>query len=182
MADEHEAVAAAALAAHPEAGTAGTADGADGADTNSGSTTARAGGIDWDALVATTTENSGAPFASDVIRELAALKRSNRVQYESVRTRLKKAGRRVTELDGLIAEENDERKGDRPPSQADILVALAEAADLFCTPDEVAYADIEVNGHRETWPVQSRGFRRWLKRLFFEEHGGAPCEFRADAS
>ena len=53
-------------------------------------------------------------------------------------------------------------------------MALAEAADLFCTPDEVAYADIEVNGHRETWPVQSRGFRRWLKRLFFEEQGGAP--------
>ena len=97
------------------------------------------------------------------------------MQFESVRTRLKKAGCRVTELDRLVAEENDERKGDgRPPSQADILVALAEAAELFCTSDDVAYADIEVDEHRETWPVQSRGFRRWLKRRFFEEMSGAP--------
>ena len=80
----------------------------------------------------------------------------------------------MTELDGLIAEENDEGRDGRPPSQADILVALAEAAELFHTPDDVAYADIEVGEHRETWPVQSRGFRRWLKRRFFEEMSGAP--------
>ena len=52
--------------------------------------------------------------------------------------------------------------------------ALAEAAELFQTPDEIAYADIEVDGHRETWPIKSRGFRRWLKRRYFEEFGGAP--------
>ena len=69
MADEREATAAAARALN------GTAEGADGADANSRSATAGVGGIDWDALVAATTENSGAPFAPDVIRELAALKR-----------------------------------------------------------------------------------------------------------
>ena len=51
---------------------------------------------------------------------------------------------------------------------------LAEAAELFQTPDEVACADVEVSGHRETWPVKSRGFRRWLRRRYFEEQESAP--------
>ena len=75
-------------------------------------------GAACDALVAATTENPGAPFAPDVVRDLAALKRANRAQFESLRTRLKKAGCRVTELDGLIAEENGERRDGRPPSQS----------------------------------------------------------------
>ena len=54
------------------------------------------------------------------------------------------------------------------------MVALSEADELFQTPDEVAYADIEVNGHRETWAVQSKGYRRWLRRRFFDEFDGAP--------
>jgi hypothetical protein len=167
MADElHEA----------DASAAPSADGSDGADAKKQTSTgSNAGGIPhWDELVAATTEDAGAPFAPDVLRELAVLKKVDRVQFESLRARLKKARCRVTVLDGLIAEESGERRDGRPPSQADILVALAEAADLFCTRDEVAYADIEVNGHRETWPVVSRGFRRWLKRRYFEEQESAP--------
>ena len=168
MADEHAA----------EAGTVGTAGTApnDGSDakkrTSAGSDT---GGIPhWDKLVAATTEDAGAPFAPDVLRELAVLKSVDRAQFESLRTRLKKAGCRVTVLDGLIAAESGERSEGRSPSQSDILVGLAEAAELFHTPDEIAYADIEVGQHRETWPVLSKGFRRWLKRLYFEECQGAP--------
>ncbi len=172
MVDERHETAADAEAAAPNAPNA------DGADANDAKkpelSLAEGGSAACDALVAATTENPGAPFAADVVREIAQLKRANRVVFESLRTRLKKAGCRVTELDHLIAEENDEGRDGRPPSHADILVALAEAAELFCTPDDVAYADIEVNEHRETWPVQSRGFRRWLKRRFFEEMSGAP--------
>ena len=40
--------------------------------------------------------------------------------------------------------------------------------------DGTAYADIEIDGHRETWPVRTKGFRRWLTQQFFEETGGAP--------
>jgi hypothetical protein len=29
-------------------------------------------------------------------------------------------------------------------------------------------------GHRETWPIRSKGFKRWLSRCFFEETKGAP--------
>src|SRR5262245_1710303 len=39
---------------------------------------------------------------------------------------------------------------------------------LFHTANDTAYADLIVNGHRETWPVRSKQFRfsylRYLKR------------------
>ena len=157
-----------------DAAATANADDGNGADAKIQTSVAEGDSAACDALVAATMENPGAPFAPDVVRDLAQLKRGNRVQFESLRTRLKRAGCRVTELDPLIAEENDGGRDGRPPSQADILVALAEAADLFHTPDDIAYADIEVGSHRETWPIQSRGFRRWLKRRFFEECEGAP--------
>jgi len=59
-------------------------------------------------------------------------------------------------------------------SQATILLELAGDAELFHTPDGDAYADITVNGHRETWPVRSRGFKRWLTHLYYQKTGGAP--------
>lgn len=61
-------------------------------------------------------------------------------------------------------------------SQADELVALAldSGVVLFHTPDGDAYADVRVIDHRETWPVRSKGFRRWLARLFYETHDKTP--------
>ena len=127
-----------------------------------------------DALVTAATEDQSAPFAPDVVRDLAALKRADHFRFETLRVRLKRAGCRVGALDSLIAAASGDRGDGRQPSQADNMVGLAEAADLFQTPDEIAYADIDVDGHRETWPVKSSGLRRWLKRLYFEEFAGAP--------
>jgi hypothetical protein len=61
-------------------------------------------------------------------------------------------------------------------SQATLLVSLAmgAGAELFHSPEGNAYATIDVDGHRETWPLKVRGFRRWLARLFYEEEGKAP--------
>ena len=64
--------------------------------------------------------------------------------------------------------------GGRGPTQADILIGLAQTAELFHTPDGAGFADLDINGHRETWPIRAKGFRRWLARRFFEETGGAP--------
>jgi hypothetical protein len=63
------------------------------------------------------------------------------------------------------------------PSQADMLVALAHDLELFHTPggyDSEGYATIIVNGHHETWPFNSKGFRRWLSKQFYDAHGKAP--------
>ena len=64
--------------------------------------------------------------------------------------------------------------GGRARSQADILIELAGSAELFHTPDGKAFADLGINGHRETWPIRSKPFRRWLARGFFKMTGGAP--------
>jgi hypothetical protein len=62
----------------------------------------------------------------------------------------------------------------KQPKQADVLITLASAAELFHDRDGGCHADITVNGHRETWPIRSRGFKRWLLRRFFEHTNGAP--------
>ena len=115
----------------------------------------------------------GAPFMPEALEALAALKKDNRAAFEALRSQLKKAGCRVTALDDAIAEENGDTGG-RGPTQADILIDLAQTAELFHTPDGTGFADLDINGHRETWPIRAKGFRRWLARRFFEETGGAP--------
>lgn len=58
--------------------------------------------------------------------------------------------------------------------QADELIEIAGAANLFHDRDGGCFADIEINGHRETWPVRSKGLRRWLIRRHFEKAKTAP--------
>jgi hypothetical protein len=55
-------------------------------------------------------------------------------------------------------------------------VALATDAgvELFHTPEGDPYATIEVDGHKETWPLKVKGFRCWLARLFYQEEDKAP--------
>ena len=123
-------------------------------------------------LVERTTTDPGAAFMPEVLELLAALKQDNPAAFERLRAQLKKVGCRVTELDEIIAENGGEADG-RGPSQADVLVELAKAAELFHAPDCTAFADLVINGHRETWPVRSNGFKLWLARRYYEETTGA---------
>lgn len=61
-------------------------------------------------------------------------------------------------------------------SQTDELIEMAVSdLELFATPsDEIAYAAIRKTTHREVWPVQSRGFKRWLTHRYFISAGKAP--------
>ena len=124
-------------------------------------------------LVENTASNPGAPFAPDALEQLAALKKDDRAAFEALRAQLKGAGVRVTALDEAIAGKNGETGG-RGPTQADILIDLAQSAELFHAPDGTGFADLEINGHRETWPIRSKGFRRWLARRFYDATQGAP--------
>jgi hypothetical protein len=45
---------------------------------------------------------------------------------------------------------------------------------LFHDVEGTGYAEINVKGHRETWPVRSSGFRRWLLWSYYNEYRGAP--------
>src|SRR5258705_7228474 len=119
-------------------------------------------------IVEKTATDPGAPFAADTLERLAALKKDDRAAFEALRAQLKSAGCRVTALDEALAGENGDR-GRRGKTQADILMDLAQSAELFHAPDGTGFADLDINGHRETWAIRTKGFRRWLARRFFEE-------------
>jgi hypothetical protein len=55
-----------------------------------------------------------------------------------------------------------------------MLVDLAAPAELFHTAIGIAYADLAIDGHRETWPVRSSRFRGWLRRRYYQATGDAP--------
>jgi hypothetical protein len=62
----------------------------------------------------------------------------------------------------------------KQPKQADVLIELASAAELFHDRDDVGYARFEVNGHNENWPIRGKGFRRWLMLSYCESVNSAP--------
>lgn len=70
---------------------------------------------------------------------------------------------------GAPEEENGKKQ-----TQAQQLVLLAEDVEFFHTADDTIYATFALDGHRETWPVRCRSFRRWLARRFYESHEKPP--------
>lgn len=114
----------------------------------------------------------GAPFEPETMEAIVALKKRDRAGYEILRKSLKDAGCRMVGFEEAL---KDSGGGATPePSQADILTDLADDAELFHSADSTAFADIRIDGHRETWPVRAKGFRRWLTQQFFDATGGAP--------
>jgi hypothetical protein len=61
------------------------------------------------------------------------------------------------------------RSLDLPAEVRDVIV-LADGDDA----GEAAAKDCAFRWKRETWPIRSKGFRRWLARCFFEATAGAP--------
>jgi hypothetical protein len=120
-----------------------------------------------------TIDNPGAFFVPEVLKRLVTLKKDDRAAIEALRAQLKKAGRRVTPLDDAIAEECGDT-GERGPKQSDILIELAQSAELFHSADGTGFTDLDINGHRDTWPIRTRGIRRRLTRRFYEATLAAP--------
>jgi hypothetical protein len=50
---------------------------------------------------------------------------------------------------------------------------MAPCDDLFHTATGIAFADILVDGHRETWPIRSKRLRGWLRRCYYQATGNA---------
>ncbi len=64
-----------------------------------------------DGLVEKAAVDPGAPFMPEALERLAALKKDDRAAFEALRSKLKKAGCRVTSLDEAITEENGDSGG-----------------------------------------------------------------------
>jgi len=108
-----------------------------------------------------------------MLAALIALRQEDLEHFESRRAQLKRAGCRITALDKALAKKAGDDSG-RRLKQADLLIELAQEAELFHSPDGTTFADLVVNGHRETRPVQSKDFKHWLVLRFKEATGGVP--------
>jgi hypothetical protein len=59
-------------------------------------------------------------------------------------------------------------------SQAQTLIELAAGVEFYHTPNGLLFADVTVDGHRETWSVASIHFEHWLALRMYRTHGKPP--------
>jgi hypothetical protein len=112
-----------------------------------------------------TTQSFSREFLSQVPKDtarafLSAKKDEGELKTGSINDLLKTAG-----------EVNPVKKG---PTQAEILIKLADAAEVFRDFDQKAYATFRVNNHKETWRVRSATFKKWLVHQFYDEQKKPP--------
>lgn len=69
-----------------------------------------------------------------------------------------------------------EAETERKPTQADRLVSLATSrkVELFHAPGGERYARIPVDGHVETWQLNTASFRDWLAHQYWKEYESVP--------
>jgi hypothetical protein len=59
-------------------------------------------------------------------------------------------------------------------SSTDALLNIATAARLFHASDGTGFADLIIEGHRETWPLRGKRFGAWLRQQYYELTWDAP--------
>lgn len=77
---------------------------------------------------------------------------------------------------------NENPEPDKGDSQTEVLLKLALAAELFHTDDHTAFADIMVDGHRETHRISRPAFRSWLTHLYYQQEERAPNSTALDTA
>jgi hypothetical protein len=67
-------------------------------------------------------------------------------------------------------------------SSTDLLLNVATAAWLFHASDGTGFADLIIDGHRETWPLRSKRFQGWLRQQYYERTWDAPSPAALNAA
>src|SRR5690242_12555327 len=70
------------------------------------------------------------------------------------------------ELDEADAQQND--------NQSEVLLRLADQAELFRTAAGVLYVRVPVKQHRQTWPLRGSHFTNWLSYEYLRTTSKAP--------
>jgi hypothetical protein len=87
---------------------------------------------------------------------------------------LKKLKVSMKTFDATMKEAEAEAEDDEPGSLVGELLATAvKRCELWHNSDKVSYASFDQQGHREHWPLDSEGFRKWLARLAYAEFNRA---------
>ena len=131
-----------------------------------------------DDLVERAKMDPGAAFESEVLEQLAEVRRDDPSRFERLIARLKKETKcRITELMDNLNRLGDDEDGQE--TQADVLVQLAKDQCKFFH-DEVGatYATLSAphdgGTHHETHKLRSKGLRLWLIRSYYLGTGGVP--------
>ena len=122
----------------------------------------------------TTTDpaNAARDLSIEEIKQLEKIKAHDPGKYAVIVKKLKQAGR--TMPDEESASDDDATNAKKKPSQIDILLELCPKEGLFHTPDDRACIDWTINSHRETMPIPSHRFNRWLRYQYQVRAGRAP--------
>src|SRR5438874_10434275 len=56
---------------------------------------------------------------------------------------------------------------------AEMLAVIETSIELFHTAAGTAFADLLIEGHRESWQIRSKRFRSWLRRRYYQATGDA---------
>ena len=67
-------------------------------------------------------------------------------------------------------------------SSTDVLLNVATAARLFHASDGAGFADLIIDGHRETWPLRGKRFQAWLRQQYYERTWDAPSPAALNAA
>jgi hypothetical protein len=67
-------------------------------------------------------------------------------------------------------------------SSTDVLLSIATAARLFHASDGTGFADLLIDGHRETWPLRGKRFGAWLRQQYYERTWDAPSPAALNAA
>lgn len=82
------------------------------------------------------------------------------------------AADKFSEIDAAVKQSVKKPIKKEKLTQPQTLIKLAEeGAELWKTPDQVAYATVKVEGHRENWPIKLTQFRRWLVGRYYDVLG-----------
>jgi len=118
----------------------------------------------------------GAHLENEVIPDWRLLKQTDRAEFERLRAELKDIrGVNIIALENVIREGNEGEEANR--QVAERLVELVnEKAEIFHDESDNCYATFTNNGHRESWSLDSSGFREWLSYNYYMDARIAPSE------
>ncbi len=68
----------------------------------------------------------------------------------------------------------NEGEGRKRPRQRDSLLGAAKGAELWHSPEKIAFASVEQNGHKEHWRLGSTPFKRWFAGQVHAATGAVP--------
>lgn len=79
-------------------------------------------------------------------------------------------------IEGKTDSKETEAEGSRMDPAKLILMLVQSMAELFHDSSGDTFASIKQNGHCETWPIGSKGFREWMCLIAYRNHGIVPSE------